>query len=150
MEKEKLLRLLNDHGVDFVVIGAAAFPIHGYARATLDIDIFIEPTRANARRTLTALAEFGYDVSDLTVDDMLAKKLLIRQYILETDIHPFVAGVTFKQVWRHRVRDKLGQTPTYFASLDDLIKMKEAAGRPKDLEDLRVLLKLKQRRKPDK
>ena len=81
---------------------------------------------------------------------MLAKKLLIRQYILETDIHPFVAGVTFEQVWRNRVRDKLGQTPTYFASLDDLIKMKEAAGRPKDLEDLRVLLKLKQRRKPDK
>jgi hypothetical protein len=68
----------------------------------------------------------------------------------ETDIHPFVAGVTFEQVWRNRVRDKLGQTLAYFASLDDLIKMKEAAGRPKDLEDLRVLLKLKQRRKPDK
>jgi len=150
VDTESLLKSLNTHRVRYVVIGATAFPVHGYARATLDIDIFIEPTRANARRTLTALAEFGYDVADLTVDDMLAKKLLIRQYILETDIHPFVAGVTFEQVWRHRVRDKLGQTPTYFASLDDLIKMKEAAGRPKDLEDLRVLLKLKQRRKPDK
>ena len=81
---------------------------------------------------------------------MLAKRLLIRQYILETDIHPFVTGVTFEQVWRHRVRDTLGQTPVYFASLDDLIKMKQAAGRPKDLEALRVLLKLRQRRKPDK
>ena len=150
MDTESLLKSLDTHKVRYVVIGAAAFPVHGYARATLDIDIFIEPTRSNARRALTALAEFGHDVADLTVDDMLAKKLLIRQYILETDIHPFVAGVTFEQVWRHRVRDKLGQTPTYFASLDDLIKMKEAAGRPKDLEDLRVLLRLKQRRKLDK
>jgi hypothetical protein len=68
---------------------------------------------------------------------------------LDIDI-PFVAGVTFEQVWHNRVRDKLGHTLAYFASLDDLIKMKKAAGRPKDLEDLRVLLKLKQRRKPDK
>ena len=150
MDTEGLLKSLDTHKVRYVVIGAAAFPVHGYARATLDIDIFIEPTRSNARRALTALAEFGHDVADLTVDDMLAKRLLIRQYILETDIHPFVTGVTFEQVWRHRVRDTLGQTPVYFASLDDLIKMKQAAGRPKDLEDLRVLLKLKQRRKPDK
>ena len=150
MDTESLLKSLDTHKVRYVVIGAAAFPVHGYARATLDIDIFIEPTRSNARRALTALAEFGHDVADLIVDDMLAKRLLIRQYILETDIHPFVTGVTFEQVWRHRVRDTLGQTPVYFASLDDLIKMKQAAGRPKDLEDLRVLLKLKQRRKPDK
>ena len=150
MDTESLLKSLDTHKVRYVVIGAAAFPVHGYARATLDIDIFIEPTRSNARRALTALAEFGHDVADLIVDDMLAKRLLIRQYILETDIHPFVTGVTFEQVWRHRVRDTLGQTPVYFASLDDLIKMKQAAGRPKDLEDLRVLLKLRQRRKPDK
>jgi len=68
--------------VRYVVIGAAAFPIHGYARATLDVDIFIEATPENARRTLDVLAEFGYDVSDVSVSDLLTKKLLIRQYIL--------------------------------------------------------------------
>ena len=150
MDTESLLKSLNAHKVRYVVIGATAFPVHGYARATLDIDIFIEPTKANARKTLAALAEFGYDVADVTVEDLLTKKILIRQYILETDIHPFVAGVTFEQVWRNRVRDKFGQTPTYFASLDDLIKMKQAAGRPKDLQDLKVLLKLKQRREQAK
>jgi hypothetical protein len=35
-------------------------------------------------------------------------------------------------------RRRFGQTPTALASLDDLLRMKEAAGRPKDLEDLRV------------
>lgn len=146
MDTESLLRSLNAHDVRYVVIGATAFPVHGYARATLDIDIYIEATPGNAQRTLAALREVGYDVEDVTLDDLLTRKLLIRQYILETDVHPFVAGVTFEEVWHNRVEDYIGQTPAHFASLDDLIRMKQAAGRPKDLEDLIVLLKLKQAR----
>lgn len=144
MDTEELLRSLNAHKVRYVVIGAAAFPVHGYARATLDIDIFIEPTRDNAEKTRAALVAFGYDMSDVSVDELLVKKILIRQYVLETDIHPFVAGVGFDEVWDRRIQDRLGATPAAFASLDDLIRMKEAAGRPKDLEDLRVLRKLKE------
>ena len=112
----------------------------------MDIDIFIEATPENAQNTLEALQEFGYDLTDLPIDVMLSKKVLIRQYILETDIHPFVTGVTFEEVWSDRVEDKIGQTPAYFASLKDLIRMKEAAGRPKDLEDLRALRKLQETR----
>jgi predicted nucleotidyltransferase len=144
MDTESLLKSLNAHNVRYVVIGATAFPVHGYARATLDIDIFIEATAENAERCLAALRDTGYDVTDLTTEDLRAKKVLIRQYILETDIHPFVAGATFEEVWRNRVEDKIGQTPTYFASLDDLIQMKQAAGRPKDIEDLKILTKLKE------
>jgi len=143
MDTESLLQSLNAHRVRYVVIGATAFPVHGYARATLDIDIFIHSTPINARRTLAALAAIGYDVSDVTEADLLTKKLLIRQYALETDIHPFVAGTTFATVWRNRVRSRIGKTPANFAGLNDLIRMKRAAGRPKDQEDLRVLLKLR-------
>ncbi len=145
MDPERLLRSLNAHRVRYVVIGAAAFPVHGYARATLDIDILIDATPANARRTLIALREVGYDVTDVTLEDLLTKKLLIRQYILETDIHPWAVGVTFEEVWKNRVRDKIGTTPANFAGLDELIRMKQAAGRPKDVDDLRVLLRLKEK-----
>ncbi len=120
MDIKDLLRSLNDHSVRYVIIGATAFPVHGYVRATLDVDIFIEPAEENARRTWAALQRFGYDVTDLTVEDMLTKKILIRQYWLETDVHPFVAGVTFEQVWANRVEGMIGETPTWFASLDDL------------------------------
>jgi hypothetical protein len=51
VDTETLLGSLNAHNVRYVVIGATAFPVHGYARATLDVDILIEPTEANARRT---------------------------------------------------------------------------------------------------
>lgn len=57
MDTEGLLRSLNAHNVRYVVIGATAFPVHGYARATLDIDIFIEPTPENASRTRAALVK---------------------------------------------------------------------------------------------
>jgi predicted nucleotidyltransferase len=146
MDTEDLLRSLNAHRVEFVIIGATAFPIHGYARATLDIDIFIRCDRQNAAQLLEALADFGYDVSDITLEDLLTKKVLIRQYLVETDIHPFVTGVTFDQVWKNRISGTYGSENVYYASLDDLIMMKQAAGRPRDLEDLKILKTLKQKK----
>ena len=142
MDTESLLKSLKEHKVRFVIIGATAFPVHGYSRATLDIDIFIKPERTNAERTLSALKDFGYDVSDVTVDELLTKKILIRQYLVETDIHPYVKGVSFEEVWKNKVKAKFGNTFSWFASLNDLIIMKKAAGRPKDIEDLKYLLKL--------
>jgi predicted nucleotidyltransferase len=143
VDTESLLKSLKGRKVQFIVIGATAFPVHGYSRATLDIDIFIRPDKSNAEKALSALEDFGYDISDITVDEILTKKILIRQYLVETDIHPFVKGVSFDEVWKNRVKAKFGDTFAWFASLDDLIKMKKAAGRPKDREDLKYLLKLK-------
>jgi predicted nucleotidyltransferase len=147
MDVEQLLKLLREHKVRFVIIGATAFPVHGYSRSTLDIDIFIEPSTANARRTREALKAFGYDISDISVEDLLTYKVLIRQYVVETDIHPFVKGIGFDRVWANKVKAKLGETYAWFASLDDLIAMKQAAGRPKDKEDLRYLRRLRQRKR---
>ena len=143
MDTESLLKSLKDHKVQFVIIGATAFPVHGYSRATLDIDIFIRPERSSAEKTRSALEDFGYDVTDIAVDELLTKKILIRQYLVETDIHPYVKGVSFDTVWKNKVKAKFGETFVWFASLNDLIKMKRAAGRPKDREDLKYLLKLK-------
>ena len=146
MDVEGLLKSLKEHKVRFVIIGATAFPVHGYSRATLDIDIFIEPKRANAERTRQALERFGYDVSDVSVEDLLTHKVLIRQYLVETDVHPFVKGVTFDRIWANRVKAKFGETFAWFPSLDDLIAMKQAAGRPKDKEDLKYLRRLHRRK----
>ena len=146
METEDLLRSLNAHNVKYVIIGATAFPVHGYVRATLDIDIFIESSMENGKKILKALSDFGYDITDLTIEDILAKKILIREYTVETDLHPFVKGANFQEVWNTRIREKYGKTPANFANLENLIKMKKAAGRVKDLEDLKYLEKLLQKK----
>jgi predicted nucleotidyltransferase len=147
MDIEELLGLLKEHKVDFVIIGATAFPVYGYVRATLDTDIFIRPERSNAEKTLAALSEFGYDMSDVTVDDLLKKKILIRQYIVEVDFHPFVKGSDFDTVWNRKVESEFGNIKVFFASLDDLIEMKRAAGRAKDIEDLKYLIKIREKTK---
>ena len=149
MNTERLLKLLKENHVKFVIIGATAFPVHGYSRATLDIDIFIKPEKDNAQRTFKALECFGYDVKDLNINDLLTKKVLIRQYLVETDIHPVVKGVTFERIWKNKVKARFGKTYAWFASLDDLIAMKKAASRPKDKEDLKYLCALKKRVRKD-
>ncbi len=77
----------------------------------------------------------------------MTKKVLIRQHLVETDLHPFVAGITFDQVWKNRVPGTYGKEEVYYAALEDLITMKAVAGRPRDLEDLRVLEILKEKKK---
>jgi predicted nucleotidyltransferase len=147
MDTEKLLKSLSENKVDFMVIGATAFPVYGYARATLDIDLFVRPEKENITNLRRALLDFGYDLSDISEEDMLKNKLLIRQHALETDIHPYVKGVTFKEIWKNKIAAKFGETEVYFPCLDDMIRMKKAAGRAKDLEDLKYLTKIKAQKK---
>jgi predicted nucleotidyltransferase len=147
MDTERLLKLLNENKVDFVIIGATAFPVYGYARATLDIDIFVRPEIKNIKRLRKSLFAFGYDLTDISIEDLLNNKLLIRQYDVETDIHPFVKGVEFDEVWKNKIKSRFGKTEVYFPSLNDMIKMKKAAARAKDLEDLKFLKKIRAKKK---
>ena len=146
MDKKKLLRSLNAHKVKCVIIGAVAGVAHGFSRFTRDIDIFIEPTVPNVEKTLKALEEVGYDISDVTIEEALSTKLLFRDYILRTDIHPSVLGVDFDTLWKNRIQYVFHGENFFFSSLDDLIKMKKAAGRPQDLEDLRYLEEIKRQK----
>lgn len=143
MDTERLLKLLNENKAVFLVIGASAFPVYGYARATLDIDLFVKPDIMNIKKVMKALKEFGYDLMDLSPEDFSNNKILIRQYELEADFHPFVKGITFDEAWKNRISAKFGETFVNFPSLDDMIKMKKAAGRNLDLEDLKYLTDIK-------
>lgn len=140
MTIKKLLQSLVGHKVKFVVIGAWAFPSHGYSRATYDIDFFYEPTKANIKRIIAGLREAGYaGVEELTLDQLTTKKTLFRQYSQMTDIHPFVAGATFSEVWKRKKAATIEGVKIFVPSLEDIIIMKKAAGRTKDLADLEVL-----------
>jgi predicted nucleotidyltransferase len=143
MDTEKLLRLLKENKAIFVIIGATALPVYGYARATLDIDLFVKPDPDNIKRVIKALRDFGYDLTELTPEDFLKNKILIRQYIVEADIHPFVKGISFDEVWKNKIKANFGKTEVFFPSLDDMIKMKRAAGRAIDKEDLKYLRRIK-------
>ncbi len=143
MDIKKLVQLLKEYKVNFVVIGATGGVAHGYSRLTRDIDFFLEPTHENFLNAFQALEKFGYDLQEIPIEEALQKKILFRGYILRTDIHPHVTGIDWETVWKNKVEYTLHGEKVFFASLDDLIQMKKAAGRPKDLEDLRYLEEIK-------
>ena len=58
----EFLRLLNASRVDYLLVGGYAVGLHGYPRSTVDLDIWIRATPANAERVLVAVREFGFDL----------------------------------------------------------------------------------------
>jgi predicted nucleotidyltransferase len=53
-------------------------------------------------------------------------------------------GFAFDSVWERRVETTLGGSSLYMVGLDDLIALKQAAGRPRDLLAVEDLKKRKQ------
>ena len=143
MKPEDLIKFLNDQHAEYVIIGAQALATHGYVRATKDLDILINPTEENIACVRAALEAFGYDTADATVEDFQTKKILFRQYWLDTDIHPFATGVDTSAIFKEKMAGDYEGNPTYYASLENMIQMKKAAGRPQDLVDLKVLEEIK-------
>ncbi len=148
MDIRQLLKSLLDHKVRFLVIGGWALPAYGLERMTKDVDIFIEPTEKNALKTKQALKDVGYEiVNDVDVSVFLKKKVLIQQYVLRTDIHPFVAGSSFQEAWTKRVKTNIKGMNVFVPSLKDLIKMKKAAGREQDMLDVKMLREIQRHAK---
>jgi Mg2+ and Co2+ transporter CorA len=65
---KEFLRLLNTHGVEYLLIGGYAVGYHGYPRATNDMDIWIAIHPQNAERMVAVLRAFGFDTPDLSPD----------------------------------------------------------------------------------
>ncbi|MBO0694783.1 MAG: hypothetical protein J2P56_01650, partial [Verrucomicrobia bacterium] len=72
-EEAPLLRvcsLLNKHGAQYLVVGARACWLHGYVRATMDVDILIPEDLENHARVIAALSELeDHAASELTAED---------------------------------------------------------------------------------
>lgn len=139
MDVRSFLACLNAHSVRFVVIGAHAFPHHGYGRNTLDVDVLVDPSQSNLERTREALQAFGYDVTDISIEDLRTLKILIRDYALPVDIHPYAKGVDTAAVFSRSESTTIEGVPVLVPCYEDVVAMKRAAGRVKDLEDLRYL-----------
>ena len=61
----EFLRLLNSHGVEYLLVGGYAVAFHGYPRATLDLDVWIAVSPGNSSRVAGALREFGFDLPEI-------------------------------------------------------------------------------------
>lgn len=151
-----MLRALNDAGVRYLVAGGLAVVAHGYVRFTADVDLVLDPDPRALRRAVEALSALGYvprapvpfeDFADRAKraswvrDKGLAVFSLYSPQHALTEVDLFVEPpFDFDQVYARAYRTDLSPgVAVTFVGLADLLQMKRAAGRPRDLEDVESL-----------
>ena len=138
---KEFLKLLNDHRVEYLLIGGYAVGYHGYPRATNDLDIWIALHPDNAGRVVTVLKEFGFYMPEVTTDLFLQESRIVRMGVppMRIEILTGISGVEFHECFSRRVLERIGGIDVPLISLTDLKANKKAAGRHKDLDDLEHL-----------
>lgn len=138
-----LLSEFNAHGVEYLVVGAYALAAHGRVRATGDLDVWVRPEAANARRVIAALQAFGAPLGDLTEADLVSPGTVFQIGVapLRIDVLTAIDGVEFEEAWRGRAEARFADQDVAVLSVEHLIRNKRAAGRTQDVADLEWLEK---------
>jgi len=149
---DALLRRLSVAQVEFVVIGGLAVLTYGHVRATLDLDVCYARTPENLTRLVSALTpirprlrgappELPFFFDEVTLRNGLNFILVTDEG--ELDLMGEVVGVGgYSELAMHAQRHEAFGVSIRMISLEDLIRSKAAAGRPKDLLDLEALRRL--------
>jgi len=154
---ELLFTTLGRHRVQFVLIGALGATLHGFPRVTWDADITPERGAENLERLAAALRELDariftdrepdgapFDCSPLRLARADTWNLITRAGRLDLAFVP--SGTSgFDDLASHAVRFELYGHSLLVAGLEDIIRSKEAAGRPKDRQDVEVMREMLKR-----
>ncbi|MFV1979802.1 MAG: hypothetical protein ACC655_01500 [Rhodothermia bacterium] len=135
------MRLLNEHEVEYLLIGGYAVGYYGYVRATADIDLWVPREHENAELLTSALVEFGFNVPELNAELFMKEGRIVRMGVppMRIEIQTSISGVEFESCYDERVVVEWDDLEVDVISLDRLIENKRAAGRLKDLTDLEYL-----------
>lgn len=138
-----LTETLNRKKIDYAICGGLAMTIHGFVRATMDIDLLVQTE--DLPKTWAVAESLGYDVEGLPLHfdkgvieirriskiDKVSKTLFTIDFLLVTD--------ALQEVWKNRELIEWEQGKTWVVSREGFIFLKKLAGRPQDLVDIERL-----------
>jgi predicted nucleotidyltransferase len=153
-DPERVLPILNEALVEYVVIGGVALVAHGAATATFDIDLCYRRTNENIARLCQALEPFHprlrgapkdlpfrFDARTVTA----GLNFTLATELGDIDLLGEVAGLGFYDaVLSYSEVKNVEQIPCRVLSLDGLFRAKSAAGRDKDIEALKEIKSLQE------
>jgi hypothetical protein len=165
MKVAEILQALSDAHVRYVLVGGLAVQLHGFARATFDMDLVLEMDDANLSCFIDVAKRFGLSPVIPVPIDSLKNPAQIEQWHREKGMLAFAlrepqAGgfvvdvlvrpdVGFDRLAENAVVGDLFGRQIPIASIDDLLVMKRQANRPKDQLDIVALEKIKRGENPD-
>ena len=142
---QELLDLTSDlekNGVEYAVCGGLSLAIHGFARATMDIDVLIKPE--SLEKAYQVAATKGFDIKGLdmsfkerAVEIRRVSKIDDDGEVLSLDL--LLVTPQVDDVWETREQVELAENRLTVVSKQGLIKMKTLAGRRQDLADIERL-----------
>lgn len=152
---EQVLDSLNRAEVRYLVVGGVAVVLHGYLRATADLDLVVQLEPDNAKRAVQALEESGWKPRAPVAASSFADPQTRRTWITEKGMRVFSLWnpnvptlevdlfvdepFDFDTVYARSIKVKLDVTETRVIALEDLIALKQQAGRHQDLADIEAL-----------
>jgi predicted nucleotidyltransferase len=153
-----LIRQLTENEVEFIIVGGAAATAHGSARLTMDLDVVYSRSTNNIHKVVKALEPIQpylrgappglpFEWSVETIQKGLNFTLTTSLGALDL-LGEIVGGGGYEQLFPHTVRLEIGGVECLCLGLERLIEVKRAAGRPKDLETVAELERIKEERMP--
>jgi hypothetical protein len=157
LDPEPLLKYLHEREVEHIVVGGFAVNAHGVIRVTKDLDIVPNPAEKNLARLAEALRDLDATILDAgdfeseempadptqTADLMLGGNFYLETSLGRLDVMQWLSGVDTDDLYAEfepeAIQGILDGVPVRVCGLDHLRAMKQAAGRPQDLEDLKRL-----------
>jgi hypothetical protein len=140
-ELTAIISSMEENGVEYAVCGGLSMAIHGFARATMDIDLLIEP--GSLDKAYEVGKQLGFDLRGLDISfkeravEIRRVSKIIGEDVLSLDLLLVTPHV--EDVWQSREAVEFQGKQLWVVSREGLIKMKTLAGRPQDLADIHRL-----------
>jgi len=136
----EFIECLNKTNVEYLIVGGYATIIHGYNRTTGDLDIWVNQTDINYDKILGAFNLFQMPIFDMSKENFMVNPDIdvfsFGRPPVCIDIITRLKGLNFEEAYVNVEKIKVGNLRINVISLDDLIKAKSAANRPKDQDDI--------------
>ena len=158
---EELFRALEEAKIRYLVVGGVAVVLHGFVRATADLDLMVALDPENLKTFVALMKKMGYQPKiPVAIEEFLLAKnrkawreekgmLVFSLYHPKKNselIDIFVdEPIPFNEAYDRRLTIPLGGLQIAVASTEDLIKLKQQAGRAQDLEDIQALEDLRKK-----
>lgn len=142
------ISILNANRVEYVLVGGYALAAYGVVRATVDIDFFYRSTRANVRRLMKAMDDFGAPRMLINESSLLERESVTQlgHPPYRIDLLSTIDGVSFTEAWAGKSGVTIDDEPLAVIGLTELVANKAATGRLKDKADVRELNRKRKKR----
>ncbi len=140
---QDFISALNEQQVNYMLVGGFAVILHGYARTTGDMDIWVERTSQNYTNLKKAFDQFGMSVFEMTETNFLSHPdwnvFTFGEPPVAIDIMINVKGLEFEACYQKSEIFEDAEIRIRTIDLNHLITAKKSSRRPKDLNDLENL-----------